>query len=172
MSDTSLPPFLESLVPDSSVPYINALFPASDDIPPVHVHWWPCKQAGVSPSTVLLFIPGRFNINELSTSTHELITGNPGVINFYLPFLTAVHHKDKSGTLAILSHSHVGHDPEIAARDLAATSRNPFIYALSFQFRNTLRVFDALSTWFGINTRIVVIGHSVGAWLALQVAFP
>ena len=113
-----------------------------------------------------------FNINELSTSTHELITGNPGVINFYLPFLTAIHHKDKSGTLAILSHSHVGHDPEVEAWDLAATSRNPFIYALSFQLRNTLRVFDALSTWFGINTRIVVIGHSVGAWLALQVAFP
>lgn len=59
---TSLPPFLESLAPDSSVPYRNALFPASDDIPPVHVHWWPCKRVGVSPSTILLFIPGKFNI--------------------------------------------------------------------------------------------------------------
>ncbi|OJA16252.1 hypothetical protein AZE42_00046 [Rhizopogon vesiculosus] len=98
-----------------------------------------------------------------------MTAGNPGVIDFYPPFLTAIHSKDKSGTLAILSHSHVGHDPAVGARDLSATSRNPFIYALPFQIRNALRVFDSLSTCFGINTRIVIAGHSVGSWVALQV---
>ncbi|KAG1784137.1 hypothetical protein EV702DRAFT_1057620 [Suillus placidus] len=142
---TSLPPFLESLAPDSSVPYINALFPASDDIPPVHVHWWPCKRVGVSPSTILLFIPG-----------------NPGIIDFYHPFLTAIHNQDRSGTLAILSHSHIGHDPVAPAR---RTSFN----ALPFQIQNSLRIFDVMSISFGVNTRTVIAGHSVGSWVALQV---
>ncbi|KAG1749818.1 uncharacterized protein EDB91DRAFT_1109833 [Suillus paluster] len=149
-TSTNLPPFLDSLAPDSSVPYTNALFPASNDIPPVHVHWWPCKQAGVSPSTILLFIPG-----------------NPGIIDFYHPFLTAIHNKDQSGTLAILSHSHIGHDP--AVKDSAPARSTSFSHALPFQIQNSLRVFDALRTFFGANTRIVVAGHSVGSWVALQV---
>ncbi|KAG1825749.1 uncharacterized protein BJ212DRAFT_1315857 [Suillus subaureus] len=147
---TSLPPFLESLAPDFSVPYINACFPASEGIPPVHVHWWPCKRLGVSPSTVLFFIPG-----------------NPGVINFYHPFLTAIHKQDRSGTLAILSHSHIGHDPAI--EDLSLASRVSSNHALLFQVQNSLRIFDALSIYFGINTRTVITGHSVGSWVALQV---
>jgi hypothetical protein len=77
---------------------------------------------------------------------------------------------DTSGTLAILSHSHIGHDPAVDARDLTATSRNPSNYALQFQIRNALRVFDALSTWLSISPRIVIAGHSVGSWVALQVA--
>jgi len=80
-----------------------------------------------------------------------------------------VSKQDKSGTLAILSHSHIGHDPAVDAMDLTATNRKPFNYALPFQIRNALRVFDALSTWFGINPRIVIAGHSVGSWVALQV---
>ncbi|KAG2154661.1 hypothetical protein DEU56DRAFT_769645 [Suillus clintonianus] len=147
---TSLPPFLDSLAPDSSVSYMNALFPSSDDIPSVHVHWWPCKRASVSPSTILLFIPG-----------------NPGIIDFYHPFLTAIHNQDRSGTLAILSHSHIGHDP--ATEDLAPARRTSFNHALTFQIRNSLRIFDALTTSFGVNTRIVIAGHSVGSWVALQV---
>lgn len=143
---TSLPPFLESLAPDSSVPYINALFPASDDIPPVHVHWWPCKRVGVSPSTILLFIPG-----------------NPGMIDFYHPFLTAIHNQDRSGTLAILSHSHIGHD------SAALASHTPFNHALPFQIQNSLRIFDVMSISFGANTRTVIAGHSVGSWVAPQV---
>lgn len=150
MTGDSLPPFLESLVPDSSVPYINALFPASEDIPPVHVHWWPCKQVGVSPSIILLFIPG-----------------NPGVIDFYHPFLTAIHNQDSSGTLAILSHSHIGHDPTV--QDLAPARRASSNYALPFQIQNSLRIFDALSISFTANTRTVIAGHSVGSWIALQV---
>lgn len=129
---------------------MNALFPASDDIPPVHVHWWPCKRVGVSPSTILLFIPG-----------------NPGVIDFYHPFLTAIHNQDRSGTLAILSHSHIGHDP--AVQDLTPARRTSFNHALPFQIRNSLRIFDVLITSFGVNTRTVIAGHSVGSWVALQV---
>ncbi|KAG2075090.1 hypothetical protein BDR04DRAFT_1091931 [Suillus decipiens] len=147
---TSLPPFLESLAPDSSVPYINAIFPASEGIPPAHVHWWPCKQLGVSPSTILLFIPG-----------------NPGIIDFYHPFLTAIHNQDRSGTLAILSHSHIGHDP--AVEDLEPASRASSNYALPFQIQNSLRIFDVLSIYFGVNTRTVIVAHSVGSWVALQV---
>jgi hypothetical protein len=149
---TSLPPFLVSLAPlaDSSVPYINALFPASEGMPPVHVHWWSCRRLGVSPSTILLFIPG-----------------NPGVIDFYHQFLTAIHTQDRSGTLAILSHSHIGHDP--AVEDLALASRASFNHALPFQIQNSLRIFDALSMYFGVNIRTVIAGHSVGSWVALQV---
>ncbi|KAG2159663.1 uncharacterized protein EDB93DRAFT_1196124 [Suillus bovinus] len=143
---TNLPPFLESLAPDSSVQYTNALFPASDNIPSAHVHWWPCKRVGVSPSTILLFIPG-----------------NPGIIDFYHPFLTAIRNQDGSGTLAILSHSHIGHDPA------APASCTPSNYALPFQIQNSLRIFDATRIFFGANTRIVIAGHSVGSWVALQV---
>ncbi|KAG2045036.1 hypothetical protein BDR03DRAFT_930084 [Suillus americanus] len=144
---TSLPPFLESLALDFSVPYINARFPASE---------------GVSPSTILLFIPGRFNI-----APH---LRNPGVIDFYHPFLTAIHKQDRSGTLAILSHSHIGHDP--AVEDIASASRASSNHALPLQVQNSLRIFDALSICFGVDTRTVIAGHSVGSWVALQVPFP
>jgi hypothetical protein len=95
-----------------------------------------------------------------------MTVGNPGVIDFYSHFLTAIHNKDESGTMAILSH---GHDSTVEARDLVTASCNSINYTLPFQIRNALRVFDALSTWVGVNTRIVIAGHSVGSWVALQV---
>jgi hypothetical protein len=99
-----------------------------------------------------------------------MATGNPGVIDFYHPFLTAIRNQDRSGALAILSHSHIGHDPTVA--DLAPAHHASSNYALPFQIRNSLRIFDALSTYFGVNTRTVIVGHSVGSWVALQVPFP
>jgi hypothetical protein len=99
-----------------------------------------------------------------------MATGNPGVIDFYHQFLTAIHTQDRSGTLAILSHSHIGHDP--AVEDLALASRASFNHALPFQIQNSLRIFDALSMYFGVNIRTVIAGHSVGSWVALQVLFP
>jgi len=59
----------------------------------------------------------------------------------------------------------------VEAQELATTSCNPSNYALSIQIQNVLRVLDALSSWVGVNTRIVITGHSVGSWVALQVAF-
>ncbi|KAG0704358.1 hypothetical protein DFH29DRAFT_911989 [Suillus ampliporus] len=127
MSDTwtSLPPFLDTLAPDPGVPYINALFPASNDIPPVHVHWWPCKQGGhETPGTSL----GHWRYFRIHTS---------------------------------------GMTPR--SRIFAPARRTSFNHALPFQIRNSLRVFDALSASFGVDTRIVIAGHSVGSWVALQV---
>lgn len=88
------------------------------------------------------------------------------MIDFYHPFLTAIHNQDRSGTLAILSHSHIGHDPA------APASHTPFNHALPFQIQNSLRIFDVMSIYFGANTRTVIAGHSVGSWVALQVPFP
>lgn len=99
-----------------------------------------------------------------------MATGNPGVIDFYHPFLTAIRNQDRSGTLAILSHSHIGHDPTV--ENLAPAHHASSNYALPFQIRNSLRIFDALSTYFGVNARTVIAGHSVGSWVALQVPFP
>ncbi|KAF9242327.1 hypothetical protein BU15DRAFT_86903 [Melanogaster broomeanus] len=142
-----LPPFLQPLVsdnlPESSStgnPYHNAVFPESDGIQPVHVHWWPCKATDAAPpQTVLLFIPG-----------------NPGVIDFYSLFLNTVYDSDTSERLAILTYSHVGHAPSLDSK-----------HSLTL-VQNALRITDAIKSTFGASVRIVVAGHSVGAWFALQ----
>ncbi|KIJ68217.1 hypothetical protein HYDPIDRAFT_106369 [Hydnomerulius pinastri MD-312] len=151
-STSRLPPFLQSATDDSSgnQTYQSAVFPESDDIRPVNVHWWPCKVADAIPQTVFFFVPG-----------------NPGIIDFYPPFLNEVYSNDTSGRLAILIHSHVGHAPSLDSQ-YPLHRLDSSQLGLTCQIQNVLRVIDAVKSTFGQSVNIVLAGHSVGAWLALQ----
>lgn len=93
----------------------------------------------------------------------ESSSGNPGLLDFYIPFLSAIHEKDTTSRLAIFGHSHIGHTPDVAHE------RPPSCYTLAAQTESILEAFDAIYDMYGANAKIVVIGHSVGSWLSLQV---
>lgn len=89
------------------------------------------------------------------------IPGNPGLLGFYTPFLSAIHSKDTVGGLAILAHAHIGHTPGIGEN----TSRCD----LTLQVESAIATFDAIKSAFGLDSKVVIVGHSVGSWVTLQV---
>jgi hypothetical protein len=91
------------------------------------------------------------------------IPGNPGLLGFYPPFLTAIHKA--SAKLAILAHAHIGHTPGVGDK----TDWNPQRYGLATQIRNAVEAFDAVKLTFGPSTKVILLGHSIGSWFALQV---
>lgn len=92
--------------------------------------------------------------------------GNPGLLGFYPPFLSAIQDKASSAKLAILAHAHVGHTPGIGdefQRDAAS-------YGLITQVQSAVEALDAVKLSFGSKTKIVLLAHSIGSWFALQVS--
>ncbi|KAG6830295.1 hypothetical protein H0H92_001373 [Tricholoma furcatifolium] len=86
------------------------------------------------------------------------------LLYFYIPFLDALYARDTTHTLAIFARSHVGQTAGIDD-DAPSTSQS----ALTVQVETSVEAFDALHTTFGEDTRIVLVGHSIGGWLSLQV---
>jgi hypothetical protein len=170
----SLPSFLEPLPrwSKTTTTYFDAVFHHQKLTTSSHSQWWPSKQAE-SPETVIFFIPGVY-LAILHKILHclysddidfESSSGNPGLLDFYTPFLSAIHEKDTTSKLAIFCHSHIGHDPNIAHERL------PLYHTLTAQTESILEAFDVIYNMYGATAKIVVIGHSVGSWLALQVPF-
>lgn len=93
--------------------------------------------------------------------------GNPGILDFYTQFLTALHNEDRTCTLAIMAHSHIGHSPEIDNQ----RARHATDDSLSTHVQGALEAYDAIRYYYPEQTKIVLIGHSVGAWIALQASF-
>ncbi|KZT30768.1 hypothetical protein NEOLEDRAFT_1083136 [Neolentinus lepideus HHB14362 ss-1] len=160
MASESLPPFLQlwptdlPVAVDASEPCQNAVYRHSDPLGSSHVLWWPFATA-LEPSaepTVILFIPG-----------------NPGLLGFYTPFLSTLYEKavaSGSTSLAILAHSYLGHTPGLVDR---TTFSHPERVGLTSQVHALVEVVDSIKSIYGAGTRIVLVGHSVGTWTALQV---
>ena len=89
--------------------------------------------------------------------------GNPGLISYYDEFLTALH--DDSPSTTILGVSLAGHEDFEVSQPLS----------LQEQIENKIRIVDTIvsSAPFSSLTedrpRLVIMGHSVGAYMALQV---
>ncbi|KAF7339800.1 Lipid droplet-associated hydrolase [Mycena venus] len=92
-----------------------------------------------SPEAVFLFIPG-----------------NPGLVQFYTEFLGLLHIEHPH--LAIFAHAHLGHTPNMPTSE----------YGLSVQVESAIEAVDAIRAAYG-NAKIILSGHSVGAWIAMQV---
>ena len=90
-------------------------------------------------------------------------SGNPGLVDFYIPFLSAIYEKLVSTNVAILARAHLDHAPQILEH-----SRRPPSHALTIQVESSIEILDSILYNYS-KTRIVVIGHSVGAWISLQV---
>ncbi|GLB35983.1 putative lipid-droplet associated hydrolase [Lyophyllum shimeji] len=141
----ALPPFLHPCNP-TKPGYFNAVFQHRYPFGLSHALWWPAKLS--TPETVILFIPG-----------------NPGLLDFYVPFLSSLYQADTTSKLAIFAHSHIGHTPGIEHLHVLPASR----YGLTAQVEASIEAFDAIHSAFGIDTRVILVGHSVGAWVSLQV---
>ncbi|KAF9566141.1 hypothetical protein CPC08DRAFT_129803 [Agrocybe pediades] len=150
--DHSLPPFLSPFneIPSSeySKSYQHATFHHENDLGSSHAIWWsPCEAEYREPDIVLLFIPG-----------------NPGLAEFYIPFLSMIKSFNSSRNIAIMAHSHLDHH----ARINNVGSRYPQEQSLTIQVECALEVLMAIKQHYSSKTKIVVIGHSVGAWISLQ----
>ncbi|TFK36880.1 hypothetical protein BDQ12DRAFT_713826 [Crucibulum laeve] len=144
-----LPPFLHPLTASDSAPskealtFHEAVFYHQAPLGPAHALWWPSKQT--TPNVVILFIPG-----------------NPGLLHFYTPFLTAIHSDDTTQKLAILAHAHINHTPGIQEGPITS-------WSLTSQVQSAIEALEAIKLTCGPSSKVVVIGHSVGGWISLQV---
>lgn len=143
----ALPDFLRPLRELSqSAAYTHAVFQHSDPLGSAHAIWWPAEQ--VQASTVILFVPG-----------------NPGLCSFYTEFLSEIHAKS-DGNLAIMAHAHLGHTPEVIDQDVFKNLKS---IALDSQVKSAVEALDAIKLVLK-PTHVVLIGHSMGAWVILQVS--
>ena len=147
---STLPPFLREI--DSSAAddraYTEAIFTHSDGLGSAHSIWW---HPSVPPaeSTVILFVPG-----------------NPGLAAFYTEYLSELH--SSSPSLAILAHSHLAHTPKVLDQPVFT---NPSSVGLSAQLESAIEALDAVKQTLQPKN-IVLVGHSLGGWLCLQVRPP
>ncbi|KAF9432878.1 hypothetical protein BGZ76_010187 [Entomortierella beljakovae] len=115
--------------------------------------WWPAK-GQISHSkgpdeqshhTVLFMIPG-----------------NPGLIDYYIPFLQTVHDTC-DGKIDIFGASHLGHSSGSHVVDPSK------LYSLQEQVESKIAIVDKLRDMYPVGTRFILAGHSMGSWLALQI---
>ncbi|CAD6577660.1 MAG: hypothetical protein TREMPRED_002002 [Tremellales sp. Tagirdzhanova-0007] len=115
----------------------------------VELQYWPARQGFEGP-------PAHFIL---------FILGNPGLLNYYVPFLNHLHCLLPS-THAILSASHIGHSPSLPAPS-ESLDLQVHLEAKSELVR-AIRV--TLGTWgHGPRSRFALMGHSVGAWFLREV---
>ena len=146
-----LPPFLRKIddpsAPDNRV-YTEAVFTHSDGLGSAHSIWW-YPAVPLAESTVILFVPG-----------------NPGLAGFYTEYLSELH--SRSPNIAILAHSHLAHSPKSIDQSVFT---NPSSVGLPAQLKSAIEAFDAVKQTLQPRN-IVLIGHSLGGWLCLQVRPP
>ncbi|KAN0109027.1 DUF2305 domain containing protein [Russula decolorans] len=190
----SLPRFLkpvqstESSATQVSVP-VHAVYTHKHPFGDAHVLWWPAQtrtrrvcdnsnKTVPTPRTILLFIPG-----------------NPGLLDFYVPFLNAIYRSVNSdpssrssssssssslpsGTttsVTIFAHSHLGLSSYIRLGNPDKRSRFSWpeksSVALGAQIQAHLEFLDELLVAYDDDptTRVLLVGHSIGCWLVQEI---
>lgn len=168
----TLPPFLQPTQQRNTLsgPWINAIYHHDSLEASAHAIWWPSVAKDVA--TVLLFIPGKLGscqyalpgFHRFAADHTSTRSGNPGLIEFYIPYLTALYEKTER-KLAILAHAHLGHSPTVPYGD---TYKHPQNIGLTAQIESALQAAVALRSTF-LEAKVVVAGHSMGSWITLQV---
>lgn len=127
--------------------------------------WWP-SSTSTPPRVVLVFIPG-----------------NPGLSSYYIDFLHSIYTSPmlKASGIEILSVSHRGHAPLplVGTNAIwgdnhvnATQARKGYGCTLRDQVRHKISIVDAVNRQYnaeGRPTKVVVAGHSIGAWVASEV---
>lgn len=93
--------------------------------------------------------------------------GNPGLLDYYIPFLNALHAL-LPHSHAIISTSHIGHTPSLKAPSQPLSLAQQL--EVKVELVNSLRTY--LDTW-AIETdvpspRLCLMGHSVGSWFMCE----
>lgn len=147
---STLPPFLRKLNPSvvDDGAYVEASFTHSGGLGTAHSIWWH-PAAPLAESTIVLFVPG-----------------NPGLAAFYTEYLSEL--RCRSPSLGILAHSHLGHAPGVIDQPVFI---HPDSVGLPTQLKSAIEALDAVKQTLRPK-HIVLVGHSLGGWLCLQVSFP
>ncbi|KAF8973573.1 hypothetical protein BDZ97DRAFT_1775751 [Flammula alnicola] len=148
-----LPSFLQPLEnsPKNSpdIPCQNAQFTQIASLGSSHVLWWPPSNENCDPDTLLYFIPG-----------------NPGLVDFYRPFLSEIHANQASSNFAVIAKAHLDHYPGIQNKGDARYRPEE---SLTIQVQSSLELLGAITSFYTKKLRIIIVGHSVGSWISLQV---
>lgn len=118
------------------------------------LHWpqSPPPPTPTPPRVILLFVPG-----------------NPGLPQYYIPFLEGVQRALPPGSCAVYALGHLGHSPS-AAR--IWTGRG--IVGLMGQVEDKVKFVDELEEKWSVGKeggpKLVVVGHSIGSWVICEVS--
>lgn len=92
------------------------------------------------------------------------ICGNPGLVNYYSLFLSTISSSLPSA--AVYGIGHLNHSTSIKPGDRIATLRE--------QVDHKIRFVDELDQQYKFTqgqTKLVLIAHSIGSWISLEVTF-
>lgn len=149
-----LPSFLQPLSGyTQDTAFIHSIFQHSKAFGSSKTLWWP----NADPKIIILFIPGMFPWDLMDLLSLSPYIGNPGLAEFYIPFLSTLYNS--SNHCSILAQSHLGHTEEAPAVETN----------LAAQVTVTIEAFDVLKQTYP-GAKILIIGHSVGSYIALQVS--
>lgn len=114
--------------------------------------------------TCIIHIKPTVTNNDESSPLFIWIPGNPGLLEYYQEFLAKVH--DKNPTWEILGISHAG--TVIESSQLKKFRKNPLpIYDLKQQTQHKIDIINKINN--DPNRELVIMGHSVGAYIAQHV---
>ncbi|KZT62364.1 alpha/beta-hydrolase [Calocera cornea HHB12733] len=105
----------------------------------------------------VIYAPARKQV----TTLFFFLTGNPGLLPIYKPFLETL--SASSPNLAVIGHAPLGHGIEVPTPPKSALT-------LDAQIDANVELLDSLLAWVDKDTKIVLCGHSVGAWMMCEVA--
>lgn len=94
-----------------------------------------------------------------------LITGNPGLAGYYTTFLTRLHSRLGIPVWAVSLAGHVL-PPSTSPYSLPSLRKNPELYNLQGQVEHKLAFIEKFVPE---NVKIILIGHSIGAKMILEV---
>jgi pimeloyl-ACP methyl ester carboxylesterase len=102
-------------------------------------------------------------------------TGNPGLLDFYVPFLDAIHREATSHSpgspespVTIFAHAHLGLSSYVGGGAGASTYPETAHVALPAQIQAHLEFLDELLAAHAPTTRVLLVGHSIGAWFVQE----
>lgn len=88
------------------------------------------------------------------------IPGNPGIVQYYKEFLTQLHEKHESWEILAISHA------GMSIEDPQSQNSKATIYTLEDQIQHKVEIINRFSKE---NRDLIVMGHSVGAYMAQRV---
>ncbi|KAJ3298734.1 hypothetical protein HK104_010372 [Borealophlyctis nickersoniae] len=89
-----------------------------------------------------------------------VVPGNPGVIQYYETFMAEIVAESR-GEVDVVAPQHLGHS--------TAISHDGVKYTLEDQIKHKVAFFDEVVRRYPAGTPIVLVGHSIGSYMAIQV---
>ncbi|KAI0298364.1 hypothetical protein B0F90DRAFT_1632849 [Multifurca ochricompacta] len=139
---------------------VHAVYTHKRPFGQAQVLWWPWRMRDEDgpetdrTRTVLLFIPG-----------------NPGLLDFYVPLLNAIHRRVEAASptssfVTIFAHAHLG-----LSSYIGGDQSYPEIPSVSLpaQIQAHVEFLDELLAEYGPETRVLLVGHSIGSWFIQEV---